>query len=900
MSDAYMTAVGLIGDRELTDEVMQDVLKNIGLLPMFKNADLELLKKQLESSIGISMSTGEGLTDGENLPWVDDIKASTKWNYWDSYVIQLKSDGFPRQVLRTLDEDTDNILTECGNPLQQAPFKIQGLVMGDVQSGKTASYCGLITKAADAGYKIIVLLTGMIEDLRAQSQERMDEGFVGRDSRKLIAGQGGHAKIGAGRFRLQVPNVLTSVDSDFSTANHAALRGIPLANIKEPVLLVMKKERFALNNLVTFLKQQMARGAQQLSLPLILIDDEADNASVNAKKDENPATINALIRELLGMFQYSSYVAYTATPFANVFINPDTTDLFPKNFVYCLNTPSNYIGVSSIFKEDGAHVAQIVDLEDASEIFPEKHTKHLAVDSLPKSMEQAIATFLLSCAIRDLRGESLKHRSMLINVSRFTDVQGRLAETLKAYLYGLVEEVKQYLADSELWFRHESLVQLKAQFDEQYSDSGVTWDQVRTKLYDSVASVKIVTINQKTEIAERLNYRAYKGTEKGRRAIVVGGLTLSRGLTLEGLCVSYFLRNSKAYDTLLQMGRWFGYRTGYEDLCRVWITPDAQEWFEHIADVVAELRADIRRMHYNRQPPEKFGMRVRSHPGALMVTAPTKMRNSTEVEIDLSFSNFATETAFLPKSKEANLRNVKTTGAFLSSLEGPEVEGTRLRWRDVPGARISTLLSQLDIAPMNNAFLGGERGHPLIKFIGENAIPDLQLWDISLPQGEGVGSLEFGLRRIDGSEIEIHPRKRQFEKPSTKSAGFLKLNRQRVGDVSDELVGMTPEERARAERAWYQDSKNVGKAVPGRAYRAERKRPLLTIHPIEPTNPKSWEGKGAKRIMDVATIEPRLLLALSISFPAFEETEETTVTYRLNKVEMAQLGFIEDEEDDED
>jgi hypothetical protein len=621
---------------------------------------------------------------------------------------------------------------------------------------------------------------------------------------------------------------------------------------------------------------------------------------VNAKKDENPATINALIRELLGKFQCSSYVAYTATPFANVFINPDATDLFPKNFVYCLNTPSNYIGVSSIFKDEGAHAGQVVDLEDALAVIPEKHTKQLQVESLPESMEQAIATFLLSCAIRDLREETLKHRSMLINVSRFTDVQGRLAETVKTHLYGFAEEIKQYLADSELWFRHDSLVRLKEQFDERYPDAGVSWDQVRAKLYDSVASVKVVTINQKTDIAERLNYRAYKGTEKGRRAIVIGGLTLSRGLTLEGLCVSYFLRNSKAYDTLLQMGRWFGYRTGYEDLCRVWITPDAQEWFEHIADVVAELRADIRRMHFNRQPPEKFGIRVRSHPGALLVTAPTKMRNSTEVEIDLSFSNYATETAFLPKSEAVNLRNVQKAGAFLASLESPEFEGTRLKWKDVEGARISELLNQLEIAPMNNAFLGGERGHPLIKFIGETKVPELQKWDISLPQGEGVGSLAFGLRRKDGSEIEIHPRKRQFEKPSSRSAGFLKLNRQRVGDVSDELVGMKPEERTLAELTWYQDTKNVGKSVPGRAYRAERKRPLLTIHAIEPTNPKSWEGKGAKRILDVAAIEPKLLLAISISFPAFEETEETKVTYRLNKVEMAQLGFIEDEEDDED
>ena len=462
-SDPFLIAVGIIGTRELTDELLNEVM---GMLPKITPdldaATLDKIRKQLEATIGISMVTGQGLHGGGQDPWLEEVKASIKWNYWNAYSNELKSSGFGREVIRVLDEDTDNILNECGNPGTGFGWRVQGLVMGDVQSGKTASYCGLINKAADAGYKFVVLLTGMIEELRAQSQERMDSGFVGRDSRNIFEGGRANNPIGSGRFRAAVPNVLTSIDFDFLTANKKVLGGIPLENISEPVLLVMKKNKSPLQNLISFLDSQMSKGNHQLALPLLLIDDEADNASVNAKKDEDPATINRLIREILKRFGKATYVAYTATPFANVFINPDESqdlgaDLFPHNFVYSLNTPTNYIGAAGIFSESGSHQYQVQDITDADSVFPYKHKKDLTFPSLPRSLCEAVETFLLSCAIRDLRKEPLKHRSMLVNVTRFTDVQGRLSILLKDYLYALTEEIKQYLADDDLWARHSRL-----------------------------------------------------------------------------------------------------------------------------------------------------------------------------------------------------------------------------------------------------------------------------------------------------------------------------------------------------------------------------------------------------------------------------------------------------------
>jgi Z1 domain-containing protein len=903
-SDPFLIAVGIIGTRELTDELLNEVM---GMLPRITpNLDSEALdkiRKQLEATIGISMVTGEGLHGGDQEPWLEEVKASIKWNYWNAYKTELQSSGFGREVIRVLDEDTDNILNECGNPGTEFGWRVQGLVMGDVQSGKTASYCGLINKAADAGYKFVVLLTGMIEELRAQSQERMDVGFVGRDSRTIFDGEREKRAIGSGRFRAATPNVLTSIDFDFLTANKKVLGGIPLENINEPVLLVMKKNKSPLQNLIAFLDSQMSKGNHQLALPLLLVDDEADNASVNAKKDEDPATINRLIREVLKRFVKSTYVAYTATPFANVFINPDQDDLFPSNFVYSLNTPNNYIGAARIFSEAGTHGYQVQDIEDADAVFPYKHKKDLVVASLPRSLGEALETFLLSCAVRDLRKEPLRHRSMLVNITRFTDVQARLATHIKSDLYALTEEIKQYLADDELWSRHSRLNVLHETWQKHYIGSGVTWDQVRKSLYESIASVKVLTINQRSEEADRLNYGLYKKSEKGRRVIAVGGLTLSRGLTLEGLCVSYFYRNSKAYDTLLQMGRWFGYRPGYEDLCRIWMDPDVQEWFAHVADVVGELRLDIRRMHANRQPPSRFGMRVKSHPDALIVTALNKMRNSQQVEIAVSYSECGAETPFVPRDPDSNAKNLASVSTFLSALGPADMIGSKCYWRGVRAPVVAGFLQKLEISNMNMQFIpdisGRER--PILSFIGGNGIEALDFWDICLPQGEGSQLSEIAVRSTGGEVTHARPRKRQFEKVP-EGADYLKLNKQRVGEISDETVDLSKDDLEAARLEWEEERRRdpeKGVTIPGYLYRRYRQRPLLTIHLIEPRDPKP-DAKHKDRMMLAADIQSSTLVAVGVSFPTFDGGKRALVPYQLNKVALRTMGLISDQDDEDD
>jgi len=899
-------AMSMINGRPLTDDLLQEILCKLALVDAkLGEAGLLHIRRKLESTIGIRMVAGEVVRESIFAPWVADAKGSIEWSYWDSYRRMLQSQGWSSNVVRVLDEDTDNILTECGNPAKDGSWGIRGLVMGDVQSGKTASYSGLIAKAADAGYRVVVLLTGVIEDLRKQTQERLDFGFVGRDSRKVLGRDRNNEAIGAGINRKRSANVLTSVARDFLTSNAQVLNGIPLANISEPILFVMKKNKAPLENLVTWLDVQLKlTGHAAHEMPLLVIDDEADNASVNVRKEgEEPATINRLIRQIIGKFARSSYVAYTATPFANVFINPDSdTDLFPSNFIYSLNTPSHYIGASTIFLEDGKYYSQLREIMDVEGSFPYIHRKDHPVEVLPESLHDAVRVFLLACTIRDIRGEELKHRSMLVNVSRFTDVQGRVSEKIKSFLYIIQQEVQQYLAGSS-WSNHSELVKLQAAWDQEFSNVSVAWEQIRFALNDAIASVRVVTINQKSPPEEKLDYSAYHNTEKGRRVIAVGGLTLSRGLTLEGLCVSYFYRNSKAYDTLLQMGRWFGYRAGYDDLFRIWMDADAQDWYAHIAQAVAELRTDFRRMSAHHWEPSKFGIRVKSHPDTLIVTAQNKMRNGQDVEHSVSFSAYGTETASIPRAADLNAQNVRLVNEFLADQAPATIVRNRYLWTGIDKRKIGSFLAELNISNMNPEFVpdAQEGIRPLVRFIQNNGFDALSEWDICIPQGAGevVDGMTVALGTTSGA---VRCRERQFEKVA-KGVPYLTLNKHRVGDTSDELVQMDAIEIEAARRDWgIQNEKDqVTRSVPGHQYRRFRSRPLLTIHFIQAKDP-SEKNMAKGRMMLASEIGTHPMVAVSLSFPDFDPLAEgDTVVYRLNRVALRDLfGEETGQDDDED
>jgi hypothetical protein len=561
-------------------------------------------RRLLHSRFEIRMDLGATLTgEDEHEPWLDARRASIEPFYWTRYREYLLRKGWPPLVAGTLDRSTDELLDLLGNPALDTPWERRGLVMGDVQSGKTASYAALICKAADAGYRMIILLTGTLENVRRQAQERLDDGFIGFDSRDYLgAAKLRHKRrIGVGLIDGRRDGIVfTSMDQDFRK-NSASALNISLNSVSEPVLVVSKKNKSVLERLASWLRAYNADRDGRIDLPLLLIDDESDNASVNTKNSPTQTTaINSAIRDLLALFRRSSYVGFTATPFANIFIDPASTtemlgdDLFPRDFIHVLEAPTNYLGTTALFPPvdpdaipgDGPDQSDTIrTIEDDEDWLPVIHKKETEPGDLPASLNTALRCFLLTCAIRDLRAAAGLpgrgggiHRSMLVNVSHFTDVQNKVADALHVELEDVRRAVRLHggLGPAKAARESTEIAALEAIFTEEFGNCGQAWSDVLGALHEAIAPVNVQPVNQKSG-ARSLDY-SVRAEPPGVRVIAVGGNSLSRGLTLEGLCVSYFRRNSKAYDTLLQMGRWFGYRDGYADLCRLWLTEDAEGW----------------------------------------------------------------------------------------------------------------------------------------------------------------------------------------------------------------------------------------------------------------------------------------------------------------------------------
>ena len=385
--------------------------------------DAEALARHFESIYQVTMEIGAVIADRDFEPWLPSAKVHIEPFYWNRYRLLLNDKGMNGNVLSSMDAVTERILGLLENPLKEGHWDRRGMVIGHVQSGKTANYTGLICKAADAGYKLIIVIAGIHNNLRSQTQFRVDEGFVGRDS-SALGKKGQERVIGFGNYDLsRKPVTFTSRESDFNvaTANNV---GVHINALLEPAVLVIKKNPKTLESLTNWLKAHNSlQGSDRIPVPLLVIDDEADNASINISYGKDGVSkINGLIRGLLNLFDKSSYVGYTATPFANIFIDPESDDemfgqeLFPRNFIVGLETPTNYFGPAKIFLEDPN--PPLCTIDDNEEILPLKHKIDHDLSSLPESLREAIRAFVLVRAIRLSRGQYSEHNSMLINASR--------------------------------------------------------------------------------------------------------------------------------------------------------------------------------------------------------------------------------------------------------------------------------------------------------------------------------------------------------------------------------------------------------------------------------------------------------------------------------------------------
>jgi hypothetical protein len=835
--------------------------------------------KDLEARLAINMDTGTVLTAADYVPWLSGRKASIKPYFWNRYRLLLEMDRRSPTVLNVLDGITDELLDLAGDPTREDAWHRRGLVMGDVQSGKTGTYMGLICKAADAGYGLVILLTGSLENLRRQTQERLDIGFVGFDSAiRLSKAQVGDSRyIGVGLIdRTRMGMVFTSRAQDFrkSVVNSFNFR---LASMTDPVLLVVKKNRQVLSNLEDWLRSYNVGPDGKISQPILLIDDEADAGSVNtAALSDDPTKVNEAIRKLLRLFTRSSYVGFTATPFANVFIDPDTNegmlgdDLFPADYIWSLDAPDNYVGPDTVLRQDGGIV---VPLEDAEPFFPTGHKSALVVSALPESLYGAMRSFLIAATIRDLRGHLPPHRSMLVNVTQWTRVQNEIAAMLDEWLRSLQRDVRNFSALPEKEaLANASIVALRMTWQAEFMDAGFMWPTVQAALNEAVQPVVVRPVNQSTGAAS-LDYRDQG--EKGLRVIAVGGNSLSRGLTLEGLTTSYFYRNSHAYDTLMQMGRWFGYRDGYEDLCRVWMSDEAQGNYAYVAGVISELRDDLKRMKRQGLTPREFGLRVRSHPGALVVTARNKMRRATLVKFDMSLDHKLIETTRLPLSAAGIEVNNRLVGGWLDAIRRdhgsptPDENWKMLGWSRLPKERIAELLREFRAHPLNRTF----QGEALADFLSSTDEERLIEWEVRIPEGSSPEVIQLG------ETIRIRPRQRLVVRSHETRTIVVSGRSSRVGAPEDERVGLSRDQV----RSIQNDPEFRNRTIPGSEYRLRRDHPLLILNVIWPyERPNNVKDKNVKEFLPPEFCP---IVALSLSLPSFDDQNvEVHMEYQVNDI----------------
>jgi len=883
-----------------TADSIREIISQLRDTPMFagkvEDDEAEELARLIEEKYGISMGLG-AIVDAEDFrPWLHDARINGKVGnfYWSRYRSLLSLKGLPKSVIDATDEVTDRVLDRLGDPDNTNPWSRRGMVVGHVQSGKTANYTGLICKAADAGYRLIVVIAGIHNNLRNQTQARIDEGFIGRDTGRLAhANKAQRQKIiGVGTFdQREFPVSLTNTLRDFNKAT-ATTNTSQIGQYNVPVVLVIKKNSSTLKNLLEWLKEHSVhQGTQMVSQPMLLIDDEADNASINTAYARDEVTrINGQIRELLSLFHRSCYVGYTATPFANIFIDPDTDDealkqdLFPRHFIIGLDAPTNYFGAQKVFLDARDRHVRLID--DNEDILPMKHRIDDPVNVLPDSLVRAVRAFIVARAIRNARGQHAAHASMLVNASRFTDVQGRLRSRIADVVGRIRDAVAVDAAKGRDALRNPEIAALHAVWKTEYADAeGADWSEIQARLHEVLIAARIVEVNA-SKRSQALDYE--QGGEHGVTVIAVGGFSLSRGLTLEGLTVSYFLRNSMMYDTLMQMGRWFGYRPGYEDLCRVWIPADGVGWYAHIHEAMEDLQAQLQRMELVKATPEQFGLAVRSHPESLIVTARNKMGTGREFPVKVGLAGKLVETTRIRTDREQLDRNRKAGQALAAAI--------KLRGRKAEHPSRGTLYKSVPVELVCD-FLRGFRADaadPLTDprlmsdYIDARADSELKEWDVLFASAQKSDAIEDDLeglkmRAFDRSVGEDDLRQ-----------GVLAISgtSRRVGSPGDERVGLTKDQIDTAANnfrsALITQGKKVPDTLPPRIFcEISGRRPLIILRFV---NPLVADDALRARL-------PSVLLAWSICFPP-SGIDGGTVEYVVNTIRMREM-FGEEEIEEE-
>lgn len=915
----------------VTPEMIEKVLTKLAHLMEedFALADRDALSDELIRRSSRTVGKNATLSSGEDhVAWLE-AERKKDWTYWKRYSEYMEA-RIPWTALDALDLATDEVLSQLEDPTREGAWDRRGMVVGHVQSGKTGNYTGLICKAADAGYKIIIVLAGLHNNLRAQTQIRLDEGFLGFAT---IADADDLPAVGVGLIDKDLsvrPNAATN-RSDKGDFNTVVASRMNISPEQRPWLFVVKKNKTVLELLLHWIRNRVANHVDPetgrklvTNLPLLVIDDESDHGSVDTGEnivdefgapdlEHEPKTINRLIRSILHNFSRKAYVGYTATPFANIFIHDRGVtqehgpDLFPAAFITSLAAPSNYVGPGRVFgsasstPEELPMVRSLKNDEFQTWMQPRHKNGYRprwqGEDCVPDSLAEAIRSFVYACSVRKLRGQGSKHSSMLIHVTRFTSVQNAVVKQVAKYVQDLKGRYTRgiELAELEASMRNEyeeiflpGMRDIRSALVEGEALEDFSWADIRGVLPNVLSDIRVSEINGSAKDA--LDYAENDGT--GLKVIAIGGDKLARGLTLEGLCTSYFLRTARMYDTLMQMGRWFGYRDGYLDVCRLYTSKEMVEWFGYIADAAEELRQEFDNMVAAGATPKQFGLRVKSH-SVLTVTSRAKMRNARAMQ--LTYSGDLLQTIVFPNRKDDITANFKATDRFIAELGSSMDLNLQLfvpngqkwnghLWRGVSALSIVSFLRDYRTHPASFRIMS-----PLIAdFIEEmNKGGELTNWTVALI-GKDSGP-DDKHRTVGGCSVNMLQRKRTTEHEDRYSIKTLISPR-------DQAIDLTEAEWKAAlelsQKTWRNDTDRnedkeppteprgpqirrvLGEGVAEAGITPRRERGLLMLYLLDP------EGAGVEQLKDADPV-----VAWSISFPSSSsERRVSNSRYMANSV----------------
>lgn len=795
-------------------------------------------------------------------PWY--LGPAPTHKFWPALELVLRDKGWKPETIKSIDDASTKILSLLPPP-RTHEFCAKGLVLGYIQSGKTANFSAVIAKAADVGYRFVIVMSGITNSLRKQTQDRLNRELVELNP------------------QLWIP--LTEAQQDFRTPIQRASALLSSQRPDVRNLVVVKKNATVLRKLVRWLAG--AGTAILNEYPLLVIDDEADQASVNAAATREERTaINELVLQLLRVSPRCSYLAYTATPFANLLIDATLEDLYPRDFIVDLEPPPNYFGTERLFGRarlpqdeaepvDGLDMIRIVDEPDVQR-FTAPSGDAIAgwAPRIEGSLAEALDYFLLATASRWARGQKDRFSTMLVHTSQRVGVQKRFEKPVRDYLKARTRELA---AKDEEW-----LLRLRDQWDREcaalpgeiFARANVTFTALLPFLPSVLEATQVVVENSQSRL--RLDY-----TEEARPCIVIGGNVLSRGLTLEGLIVSYFLRSATAYDALLQMGRWFGYRDDYEELPRVWLSAELRDLFYDLATVEQEIRLDIQRFELERLTPLEFAVRIRTHP-KLEITSRLKMLGA--VPIRMSFSGRVEQTIRFQARDVSWLRqNQAAVRVLIRAVEVDDrLTPTRgaadrhVLYSDVSADRIRAFFREYQVHLRQDDF----QPQQVNRYIeAQNASGELKSWDLVVvsPAGSDLGAIELG-----GAQPFQLVNRARFERGTDPNTADIKA----LLSENDIVADMGP--LSHEQRDWNQAKlleHRFGDVTVGR-------RGLLLVFPI---GRNSYPGpRSDKRRRPLDAVED--VIGIGVVFPRSSQEVQSAVDYVTAALPTVSIESVETEE----